>query len=1252
MNIGKLARLLCVLLLAAPLQATAVTYVMDTIVANWIDSSTHNKITTVSAPYKFTGTGCGTAPPTLDDVISDSIPIGFNFMYGGVVFSNLRVMSNGRLQFGNTTCGSGTQSIGPPQTFPYGYPDANMNYTMRIYGGDLDATLKKSAATDPLDSVNAYPTTCTSRASCYISYAVIGTAPNRSFVVTWNNVPEWVNNTQTAGNFNLQIILQENGEFIYQFGVTNYASTGRAQVGWQVDTQDYEASAVGLPASGTAFKYYIPRPAAEYRMEQSLWSGAAGEVLDTSGNARHASRVVVGAGVVAPQTVPNAAGYICRGANISANPGPAPSANFIGAIATPLNMATDVGSAGTITFWYKPVSAATWTGATAVPAMLFDATTASGEYFYLAKTMSGATAQLRFVVRDSLGNTRVATAAAPTLNASGSAHIGVTWSFNPLAAANSDFVRIYVNGVKVGEFTFTTAAGISPALGSLHIGDNRSSFVENALYGNAANGVIDEFRVYNYAGALGLILRDMNQANVCLDHYAIQHAGTGFTCTPNQVTVQTHTGGHGLVIMPNNTTMVRLKTSTGVGDWSLISGYGVLNNGTANDGDATYIFNGEYQAVFGLTHPVSGTVNISVTDGQIIELSGEDPDLVLSSCGTTAAFNACEKTAVQCVPQKPPVNKYDHLFTKLATTAFDLDFVALKNDGTLDTGFNGQASVSLLANLSNVAINSSTNCPTAASAATVPLGTLTFSAGRATKNIGAAAFSSVAPNYSAYKDVRANFACDVANCGQVINVCSSDNFSVRPQGFTVGVTKTDASALNNASFSAGTPSLRAGDDFLITATGVAGYNGAPTIVRTVAAQTVASHLSATDYVGNLRDASGSSTISLGSATVTSGLSTGTVQYHDYGQFRLKAGAVRDSVFAAADGGNGDCVLGSTSNTASGGQFGCDVANQADTGLFGRFYPSYFAVAGTLTPACAAGNFSYFGQPFTLNYTVSAMSFPNPQLADTTIMTRYGAGTVSVVAYDGSALVDLSGNIRDAATGVNRADVGAWNNGVFSPTATSDAYTRGAPAAPVVAGYVAIGATGPDGVIVQRATGSKTIADDRNFKAGTPACAAACTHKKVGGVPTRFRYGRLSLGNAYGSELLDLPIPLEAQYWAAAGYYVTNRDDVCTAINPSSIKLAGFSQNLAACETQFSPTGLQTLVGGKLPLRMTRPGAGNNGGVGLELNIGSVASGTTCVAAASSPATAASLPWFGIVNPAARASFGAFRTPLIYRREVY
>lgn len=124
--------------------------------------------------------------------------------------------------------------------------------------------------------------------------------------------------------------------------------------------------------------------------------------------------------------------------------------------------------------------------------------------------------------------------------------------------------------------------------GTLHVsGDNRSSF---SAYGRSADGVIDEFRIYNYAAALGLILRDMNRANTCLSHYSIKHAGSGFTCAANQLTVLAHDGTHARVVMPNNTTMVQLSTSTGQGNWTLVSGYGALNNGAANDGQATYIF--------------------------------------------------------------------------------------------------------------------------------------------------------------------------------------------------------------------------------------------------------------------------------------------------------------------------------------------------------------------------------------------------------------------------------------------------------------------------------------------------------------------------------------------------------------------------------------------------------------------------------------------------------------------------------------
>ena len=37
---------------------------------------------------------------------------------------------------------------------------------------------------------------------------------------------------------------------------------------------------------------------------------------------------------------------------------------------------------------------------------------------------------------------------------------------------------------------------------------------------------------------------------------------------------------------------------------------------------------------------------------------------------------------------------------------------------------------------------------------------------------------------------------------------------------------------------------------------------------------------------------------------------------------------------------GDCIASSNSNSPSGGKFGCNIANQAASAQFGRFYPAY------------------------------------------------------------------------------------------------------------------------------------------------------------------------------------------------------------------------------------------------------------------------------------------------------------------------
>lgn len=142
-------------------------------------------------------------------------------------------------------------------------------------------------------------------------------------------------------------------------------------------------------------------------------------------------------------------------------------------------------------------------------------------------------------------------------------------------------------------------------------------------------------------------------------------------------------------------------------------------------------------------------------------------------------------------------------------------------------------------------------------------------------------------------------------------------------------------------------------------------------------------------------------------------------------------------------------------------------------------------------------------------------------------------------------------------------------------------------------------------------------------------------------------------NVYGSELLALPIPFEAQYWTG-NFYVTNLADSCTVVNASALAMGNYQKQLTACETQLSPVGNVVLVAGKLPAPgwvLSKPGANNGGSVDLALNLGAVATGKNCVSSAESAASAINMPWFG-PKPTARATFGIYKSSIIYRRENY
>lgn len=150
---------------------------------------------------------------------------------------------------------------------------------MRIYGNDLDPTLKSE--------VSGYSTTCVSRASCYVSYASLGVAPDRTFVVTWNEVPEWAAGSTATGSYTMQVILKENGEFIYQYKERKAgpnAATG--QIGWQLSTSDYAIAGTGFPSTQLAYLFYIPNtgsmtPGAFNAFETATWAGTTTGVITT-----------------------------------------------------------------------------------------------------------------------------------------------------------------------------------------------------------------------------------------------------------------------------------------------------------------------------------------------------------------------------------------------------------------------------------------------------------------------------------------------------------------------------------------------------------------------------------------------------------------------------------------------------------------------------------------------------------------------------------------------------------------------------------------------------------------------------------------------------------------------------------------------------------------------------------------------------------------------------------------------------------
>jgi len=906
------------------------------------------------------------------------------------------------------------------------------------------------------------------------------------------------------------------------------------------------------------------------------------------------------------------------GAALSGNPGTCgsvqiPTGTGAFGVDTGVNVKTAVGNAGTIAFWYAGSTA--WNdGLTRV---LLDAsadlgTNTQDRHFFLLKDGTG---KLVFSLKDSAGTVSTATSASFSYPASAWHHIVLTWD----VAASS--INIYVDGNSAAAASSAIALnGTLGTLATLYLGAQRmvgvgggpTSYLATPM--NTAYGYLDEVRIYNTAFAPLAIPSVYALTHACaatVDHFELSLPSTASACLPvvPKVTACADTSSP----CTNGQSVELGRTAT------LAVSAGSLTSTTVTF-DSLGVANGSWNYSTAITG-ATATVTLSgaqLPAGQSAVLNAYKCCPNGTSCtGSSLTSSVCTTTFTSCASAASGFNVVDsyyadkgynaaadhRIYTKLAgwsettgvagNTAFRLDVVALKSDGTTETNYAGSSGskdvrLDIFDDSSGTSCNSSAGaCAACSKTIVATVNPLTFAGANAgyqndvTVSLG---------NTNAYSRLIARVT--DTNPSPTIYACSSDAFSVRPQGFSVSATTTMSPSSGG---SAATSTVKAGADFVLTANSAAsGYGGTPTLVQ-----------------ANVSDFLGSTTPNLltGSfgAANASGLATGTFQYAEVGYVTLAGGAIADTSFVntlAFDSTNGDCVAGSTNNTKINGKYGCSIGNTGTS--FGRFIPDHFntvvtQVAG-VPMACPDGacpttynGMVYSGQPFSVTVTAKNVSDGTTAnykasngYAKTTTLTPYGAlGTTTAVAGAG-------------AIGVG--SVTAFLNGTLTEAAQKYTFSTAL--------------TAPTNVYINASDGE---ADSR--RATNPT-----TTSVEGGV--RIASGRIRISNVYGSERLLLPVTAIVEYYNGVNWVTSSTDSVSSFVLGTPIivtgplTVAGLTETIAAdaCASSVFCAGQKK----------------------TNLDSHNVTGGATFTLIAPS--------W--LPNSGARVTFGQYKSPLIYRRENY
>lgn len=201
---------------------------------------------------------------------------------------------------------------------------------------------------------------------------------------------------------------------------------------------------------------------------------------------------------------------------------------------------------------------------------------------------------------------------------------------------------IYVLSVSDANTTIGVCGGCDPAAGTAFTRDDiveidltapASPITQNLFLGDVPLGVFTPADNNREIDAIHVV------EDGYMGHFSISQSQAGSTCQAGQITISKHKG------LTHNTDLnyagsIRITTDINQGDWSIAVGNGTLNNGTADDGAATYTFapgdNG--QVTLFLAETTISTINVNVTNGITIESNSEDPNFNYNSVITSVTY--------------------------------------------------------------------------------------------------------------------------------------------------------------------------------------------------------------------------------------------------------------------------------------------------------------------------------------------------------------------------------------------------------------------------------------------------------------------------------------------------------------------------------------------------------------------------------------------------------------------------------------